>query len=134
MTLLPKSDTPTVCFVAPDVERSWQELGPHLLHDAKVYAEWNPDNQTSAGIAEAADLDTLRRTSRTYRIFTADEAIAHVRAGGMLTLAPLCGGIPADTAWKYLRYLDQTVLPSLRQLASTTPRVASLGSVTGRSR
>jgi alkanesulfonate monooxygenase SsuD/methylene tetrahydromethanopterin reductase-like flavin-dependent oxidoreductase (luciferase family) len=114
MTLLPDRDTPSVCFVAPDVDLAWREIGPHLLHDARAYAEWNPGNQTSAGIAEASDVDELRAMSRTHRIFTADEAVAHVRGGGMLALSPLCGGIPPDIAWKYLRYVDEAVMPALR--------------------
>ena len=52
--------------------------------------------------------------SRSHRIFTADEAIARVQGGGMLTLSPLCGGIPPDIAWKYLRYVDEAVMPALR--------------------
>jgi alkanesulfonate monooxygenase SsuD/methylene tetrahydromethanopterin reductase-like flavin-dependent oxidoreductase (luciferase family) len=114
ITLLPDRDTPSVCFVAPDVDQAWRELGEHLLHDARMYAEWNPDNQTSAGIADVSDVEELRATSRTHRIFTADEALAHVRDGGMLTLAPLCGGIPPDIAWKYLRYVDEAVMPALQ--------------------
>src|SRR5271155_2900514 len=92
----------------------WREIGPHLLHDARVYAEWNPGDQTTVGIAEVNDVDELRAMSRTHRVFTADEAIAHVRGGGMLTLAPLCGGLPPDIAWKYLRYVDEAVMPALR--------------------
>jgi alkanesulfonate monooxygenase SsuD/methylene tetrahydromethanopterin reductase-like flavin-dependent oxidoreductase (luciferase family) len=49
MTLLPNRDTPSVCFVAPDVDVAWQELGEHLLHDARIYAEWNPDDQNVRG-------------------------------------------------------------------------------------
>jgi alkanesulfonate monooxygenase SsuD/methylene tetrahydromethanopterin reductase-like flavin-dependent oxidoreductase (luciferase family) len=114
MTLLPNRDTPSVCFVAPDVDLAWQEIGPHLLHDARAYAEWNPGDQTTTGIADVSDVDELRAMSRTHRIFAADEAIAHVQGGGMLTLAPLCGGVPPDIAWKYLRYVDEAVMPGLR--------------------
>src|ERR1700744_2607340 len=114
MTLLPNRDTPSVCFVAPDVDVAWQELGEHLLHDARMYAEWSPGDQTSAGIADVSDIEELRATSRTHRIFTADEAITYVRGGGMLTLAPFCGGIPPDIAWKYLRYVDEAGMPALR--------------------
>ncbi len=103
MTLLPDRDTPSVTFVAVDVDRAWDQLGPHLLHDARGYAEWNPADQTSAGIADVDSVDALRAENRTHRIFTPDEAVAFVRAGGMLTLAPLCGGIPPETAWAYLR-------------------------------
>jgi alkanesulfonate monooxygenase SsuD/methylene tetrahydromethanopterin reductase-like flavin-dependent oxidoreductase (luciferase family) len=113
MTLLPERDTPSVVFVAPDIDLAWREIGPHLLHDAQVYAEWNPGDQTTVGIADVNNVDELRATSRTHRIFTADEAIAHVRGGSMLTLAPLCGGIPPDIAWKYLRYVDEAVMPAL---------------------
>jgi alkanesulfonate monooxygenase SsuD/methylene tetrahydromethanopterin reductase-like flavin-dependent oxidoreductase (luciferase family) len=113
MTLLPNRDTPSVCFVAPDVDLAWREIGEHLLHDARTYAEWNPGDQTTVGIADVSDVDELRATSRTHRIFTADEAIAYVRGGGMLTLAPLCGGITPDIAWKYLRYVDEAVMPAL---------------------
>ena len=114
MTLLPERDTPSVVFVAPDVDLAWREIGPHLLHDARMYADWNPGDQTTVGIADVNDVDELRATSRTHRIFTADEAIAYVRGGGMLTLAPLCGGISPDVAWKYLRYVDEAVMPALR--------------------
>jgi hypothetical protein len=114
MTLLPNRDTPSVCFVAPDVDLAWQEVGPHLLHDARAYAEWNPGDQTTAGIADVSTVDELRAMSRTHRIFTAEEAIAHIRGGGMLTLAPLCGGLPPDIGWKYLRFVDEAVMPAFR--------------------
>jgi alkanesulfonate monooxygenase SsuD/methylene tetrahydromethanopterin reductase-like flavin-dependent oxidoreductase (luciferase family) len=121
MTLLPNRDTPSVCFVAPDVDLAWQEIGPYLLHDARAYAEWNPGDQTTAGIADVADVDELRAMPRTHRIFTAAEAIAHIRGGGMLTLAPLCGGIPPDIAWKYLRYVDEAVMPAFRAAGGESP-------------
>jgi hypothetical protein len=101
-TLLPDRDTPSVCFVADDVDEAWDELGPHLLHDARSYAEWNPGNQTSAGISHVDNVEELRATSKSHRIFSTPEAITYVRNGGMLNLAPLCGGIPPDIAWPYL--------------------------------
>jgi len=91
VTLLPPRDTHTVCFVADDVERAWQQLGPYLLHDTRSYAEWNPDNTTSAGITSADTVDQLRETSRSHRIFTVPEAAALVASGEMLNLSPLCG-------------------------------------------
>jgi hypothetical protein len=44
----------------------------------------------------------LREDSGPYRIFTPDEAIAYVRGGQLLPLAPLCGGVAPDIAWPYL--------------------------------
>jgi alkanesulfonate monooxygenase SsuD/methylene tetrahydromethanopterin reductase-like flavin-dependent oxidoreductase (luciferase family) len=100
---LPDRDTPSVCFVADDVEEAWDELGPHLLHDARIYAAWNPGNKTSAGISDVDSIPELRATAKSHRIFSTAEAITYVRSGGMLNLAPLCGGIPPDIAWPYLR-------------------------------
>ncbi len=108
-TVLPGRDTPSVSFVAEDVDLAWRELGPHLLHDARAYAEWNPANATSAGVTVADSVAALRAESRTHRILTPDEALAGARAGGILNLAPLCGGIAAETAWKYLEYAVKAV-------------------------
>src|SRR6478609_11002875 len=49
---VPAPDTPAVTFVAEDVDRAWDEIGPHLFHDARMYAQWDPDNQTSAGFTQ----------------------------------------------------------------------------------
>jgi alkanesulfonate monooxygenase SsuD/methylene tetrahydromethanopterin reductase-like flavin-dependent oxidoreductase (luciferase family) len=111
ITLLPPRDTHTVCFVADDVEWAWQELGPYLLHDARSYAAWNPDNATSAGITSADTVDQLRLTSRSHRIFTVPEAAALLAAGEMLNLSPLCGGLPPDKAWPYLKHVAEQVIP-----------------------
>ncbi|BBU21339.1 LLM class flavin-dependent oxidoreductase [Mycobacterium xenopi] len=113
MTLLPDRDTPSVCFVAEDIDRAWDELGPYLLHDARTYADWNPGNEISAGIADVHTVDELRAISRTYRIFTVPQAIDHLQSGGMLTLAPLCGGLPPDIAWPYLERVANDVVPEL---------------------
>jgi alkanesulfonate monooxygenase SsuD/methylene tetrahydromethanopterin reductase-like flavin-dependent oxidoreductase (luciferase family) len=111
MTLLPSRDTPTVTFVAEDVDRAWDELGPYLLHEANAYAAWNPGNTTTAGIAEVQSVDELRAEARTHVIYTPSEAADFVRAGGMLTLSPLCGGLPPGIAWPYLRTAAEAVSP-----------------------
>lgn len=58
-------------------------------------------------------VDELRAISRTYRIFTVPQAIDHLQSGGMLTLAPLCGGLPPDIAWPYLERVANDVVPEL---------------------
>lgn len=110
--LLPPRDTPTVCFVADDVDRAWNELGEHLLHDAQMYAQWNPANESSAGISYARDVAELRATSKSHRIITVAEARAWVGRGEMLNLSPLCGGVPPDVAWPYLRRVGDVMKAS----------------------
>ena len=38
-------------------------------------------------------------------------AIDIVRTGGILNLSPLCGGLPPDIAWPYLKRVGDVVLP-----------------------
>jgi hypothetical protein len=110
-TILPERDTPTTVFVADDVEAAWDELGPHLFHDARSYADWNPGNDTSSGISDVQTIDELRATSQSHKIFSVDEAVQRVQAGEMLNLSPLCGGLPPEVAWPYLERVATTVLP-----------------------
>jgi alkanesulfonate monooxygenase SsuD/methylene tetrahydromethanopterin reductase-like flavin-dependent oxidoreductase (luciferase family) len=99
---IPDRSEASVVFVADDVDRAWAEIGPHLLHDARMYSAWNPGDETTAMISHAATVDELRATSPGYRIMSIDEAAEHVARGGVLRLAPLCGGVPPDVAWPYL--------------------------------
>lgn len=101
--LLPPPDTPTVTFVADDVDAAWDEIGAYLLHDARMYAQWNPGNRASAGISAAHDVEELRNAYTSHRIIGTTEAIEIVSGGGLLNLSPLCGGIPSEIAWPYLR-------------------------------
>ena len=63
-TMLPGQDSPSTTFVADDVDQAWDEVGSYLLHDAKMYAAWNPGDQTTANISHATD---GRRAARRRR-------------------------------------------------------------------
>lgn len=93
---------PTTVFVADDVDRAWDALGPHLVHDAVMAASYRPDDDSVASITRADSVDALRDEGGPYRIFTPDEATEYVRGGRPLPLHPLCGGIAPDVAWPYL--------------------------------
>ncbi|OBG19305.1 LLM class flavin-dependent oxidoreductase [Mycobacterium sp. 852002-51057_SCH5723018] len=109
--MLPDRDHPSVVFVADDVERAWSELGEHLLHDARTYAEWNPGNKTSAGFSHVETVAELRAAAASHVIISVPEAISRVRSGQILNLAPLCGGLPPEIAWPYLKRVGDVVLP-----------------------
>jgi alkanesulfonate monooxygenase SsuD/methylene tetrahydromethanopterin reductase-like flavin-dependent oxidoreductase (luciferase family) len=104
--IIPSADDANTLFVADDPDRAWAELGPYLLNDARPYAEWNAARVETAAapvsLSRAATVDDLRAESAAYRVVTPDEAAALVRAGRMLQLQPLCGGLPPDLAWPYL--------------------------------
>ncbi len=68
---------PACVHVAEDPDKAWAEVGPHLLHDARTYAAWQPGGQrthvTSGDAADLRDLESLRRAGD-YRIVTPESA------------------------------------------------------------
>lgn len=98
----PDPAAPTAVFVADDVDRAWHEIGPYLLHDAVTAASYREGDDGVASISRAESVEQLRTTDGPYRIFTPDEAVAHVRSAGSLRLLPLCGGLPPKLAWPCL--------------------------------
>ncbi len=111
--IVPGGETVTCAFIATDLDLAWAELGPHMLHDARVYAEWAQHGPSAVSHAKATTIDQLRAEQGAYRIFTPPEAVEHIGRNGILVLHPLCGGIPAEVAWKSLKLLESEVLPAL---------------------
>ena len=101
--LIPERDVVANLFVAENVDAAWDEIGNYLLHDAMAYSEWNPDNQVSANMSTAKTVDELRQTSSSHVILSVREARQRLAEGEMFNLSPLCGGIPPDIAWPYLK-------------------------------
>jgi alkanesulfonate monooxygenase SsuD/methylene tetrahydromethanopterin reductase-like flavin-dependent oxidoreductase (luciferase family) len=112
--ILPSPDVPTTVFVADDVDRAWDELGPYLMHDVRSYASINSRDTNSVSISFAETVDELRAEDRSHRIVTVEEAVSMVRSGTFLQLQPLVGGLPPEIAWPYLRRVTDVVMPSLR--------------------
>ncbi len=48
MIQFPVSGAPTAVFVANDIDAAWDELGPHLLHDAQTAASYRPRDDSVA--------------------------------------------------------------------------------------
>jgi alkanesulfonate monooxygenase SsuD/methylene tetrahydromethanopterin reductase-like flavin-dependent oxidoreductase (luciferase family) len=107
--LIPERDAATNCFVAEDLDAAWDEIGKYLLHDAMAYSEWNPDNTVSANITTAKTVDELRHISTSHVILPVDEARKRVAAGEVFNINPLCGGIPPEIAWTYLKKFVELV-------------------------
>jgi alkanesulfonate monooxygenase SsuD/methylene tetrahydromethanopterin reductase-like flavin-dependent oxidoreductase (luciferase family) len=110
-TMFPSRDTPSVVFVADDVDQAWKEIGEHMLHDARTYAAWNPGDETTAGFSHVNTVDELRAASASHVIISVPEAISWVRTGQVLNLSPLCGGLPPEIAWPYLKRVGDVVVP-----------------------
>ncbi|QLL05652.1 LLM class flavin-dependent oxidoreductase [Mycobacterium vicinigordonae] len=124
VAFFPDRNNPSVVFVAEDVEQAWAELGEHLLHDARTYASWNPGDETTAGFSHVDTVEELRETGKSHVIITVEEAISRVRAGQMLALSPLCGGVPPELAWPYLKRVGDVVLPEAASVRSVAVETA----------
>jgi alkanesulfonate monooxygenase SsuD/methylene tetrahydromethanopterin reductase-like flavin-dependent oxidoreductase (luciferase family) len=99
----PAPDAPTVVFVADDVDQAWEQLGPHLLHDAAMAAAYRHGDDSVASITRARTVADLRLAQGPYRILTPSAATEFVRAGRSLPLHPLCGGLDPELAWRHLK-------------------------------
>src|SRR5438046_1964762 len=75
---VPGRNTATSIFVAEDVDRAWEQIGPYMLHDARMYASWLGD-AAAASKSTALTFDALRTEGGAYRILTPAEAVDHVR-------------------------------------------------------
>jgi len=111
---IPPVGSPTTVFVASDVDRAWDEIGPHMLHDINTYGEWNVDKENVASVSKARTVDEVRAEEGAYRIYSVDEAVEIVKGGDLLMLQPLCGGLPPDLAWKYVKIVTDDVMPATR--------------------
>jgi alkanesulfonate monooxygenase SsuD/methylene tetrahydromethanopterin reductase-like flavin-dependent oxidoreductase (luciferase family) len=114
LCMLSTPGTPTTVFVADDVDRAWDEIGPHMMHDVAAYGDWNVAKKHIASLSSARGVDALREERGSYRIYSVDEAVDIVKGGGLLLLQPLCGGLPPDVAWKYLKIVTDEVIPAAK--------------------
>lgn len=110
--LNPQAGLVMTSFVSEDPDRAWAEIGPHMLHDAQMYAKWL-GGTISVSKSTAQSVDELRAQKGAYQIYTPDEAVAYVKKNHILMLQPLCGGLPPKVAWASLELIADKVLPRL---------------------
>lgn len=114
LCVLPSPAAPYTVFVADDVERGWDEVGPSLLVDATAYRAWHDGAGTTAATASVSGDPTaagLRGPGSAHRVVDAAGARAIEAEHGLLALHPLCGGLPPEVAWPYLRHAVAAVAP-----------------------
>jgi len=110
----PPANAPTSVYLAEDVDAAWSTVGPHLLHDARMYGEWMGDAKETASGSVAPTVEALRAENGNYRILNPEQAVAQIQSGMPLLMQPLVGGLPPDLAWRSLELLASKVLPALR--------------------
>ena len=78
------------------------------------------------GHSAARDVTELRDKFKSHRIIDTARAIDFVRRGGMLNLSPLCGGVPPDIAWPYLKRVGEVVVPEAARTAVDSSKAGGL--------
>jgi alkanesulfonate monooxygenase SsuD/methylene tetrahydromethanopterin reductase-like flavin-dependent oxidoreductase (luciferase family) len=108
--------TGEMIWVSRDPGRTWEEIGEHLLYEARVYSSWQPATQQSSTVhSRAASVDALRREGL-YRVLTPEQCLARAKEQGpyaAFVLYPLCGGTPPELAWASVRLYADEVLAKL---------------------
>ena len=65
-------------------------------------------------------IDELRANPTSHRIYSVAEAVERVRAGEIINLSPLCGGVPPDLAWPYLKRVGEVVMAGGNRVTSAS--------------
>jgi len=102
-------------FFAEDVDAAWQQMGPHILHEATTYHSWQTPDIKSAAHSYATTIDELR-VEGLYRIVTPAEAVEEAKAAGdsaVFSMHPLCGGMSVEQGWAQVDLLRNEILPAL---------------------
>jgi len=111
--MLPSPTQPFTVFVADDVERAWEQVGPSMLRDVVEYASWNQGAAgRTASMSRTTTLEALRAEAASHRIVDLDGAL-EILERDPLMLHPLCGGLSPDVAWTYLRRVGEEVAPAM---------------------
>ena len=118
---------PEFLFVSEDPDRTWQQIGHHVLHAIGSYAAWTIEGRGAASsrFPRATTVAELMQSSA-YRVVTPDECveIAHgIGPDGVLRLQPLMGGIHPDLAWESLDLFAGQVLPRIEARRGREPGV-----------
>lgn len=106
----------TFVFVTDDVDRTWEEIGPYLLHEARIYDSFQVEGQTSVVHVEDATSVEALRASGAYQVVTPDEAVTLAEEAGPMgafVLNPLAAGVPPELGWRSLELTAAEVLPRL---------------------
>jgi alkanesulfonate monooxygenase SsuD/methylene tetrahydromethanopterin reductase-like flavin-dependent oxidoreductase (luciferase family) len=108
--------TGEMIWVSRDPDRSWSQIGEHLLYEARVYASWQPATQQSSTVHSRATTALELRREGLYQVLTPEQCLERARAQGpyaAFVLYPLCGGTPPELAWESVRLYADEVLAKL---------------------
>jgi len=113
-----------VCFnmgwvhVAEDPEKAWKEVGPHIIHLVKSYAEWAEGTTSSSPFEGMNSVEQIKQTG-IYQVVTPDECVKLAeerdKIGLDVAIAPVLAGLDPKIGWKSLELLVDKVFPRVNK-------------------
>jgi alkanesulfonate monooxygenase SsuD/methylene tetrahydromethanopterin reductase-like flavin-dependent oxidoreductase (luciferase family) len=113
--ILLSPEGPMWVFVTEDPDRSWSELGPHALHEARGYARMAASVPGASPWTAVDGVEELR-DSGLYAVVTPEECVTLARQLGpraALKLKPLVAGLDPAIGWRSLELFVEQVVPAL---------------------
>ncbi|MEU1956022.1 LLM class flavin-dependent oxidoreductase [Nocardia rhamnosiphila] len=121
---------PGFLHVTNDVERDFELIAPHILHQSNTYAQWaaeRPGTAPNGPWSGYENAEAIRKDPAMW-IVTPEECLKRARELGPdeeLQFHPLLGGLDPDLAWSSLELFASDVLPHLddvRPVLADIPR------------
>src|SRR5262249_35348829 len=126
----PRRRGPLSLFVAPDRERGWDGVAPHVLYTTNSNAEWAKERGVGATpYPPVPDAEALKGNPQ-FAVVTPDDCVALVGRLGPdteFTLHPLMGGLDPALGTGSLELFITAVLPALEARGLWTNPLAAAG-------
>jgi alkanesulfonate monooxygenase SsuD/methylene tetrahydromethanopterin reductase-like flavin-dependent oxidoreductase (luciferase family) len=106
------SSTPAV-HVTRDVEATWEQVGPHIMHLVDSYASWASDDDTTSSPFYGIDSIEKVRAAGFLNVMTPEQAIEFGQRSA-ISLTPLISGFDPKAGWEMLELFVTEVLPKLK--------------------
>jgi alkanesulfonate monooxygenase SsuD/methylene tetrahydromethanopterin reductase-like flavin-dependent oxidoreductase (luciferase family) len=106
------STTPAV-HVTHDVEATWEQVGPHIMHLVNSYASWASDDDTTTSPFYGMDTIEKVRAAGFLNVMTPEQTIEFARQSP-ISLTPLISGLSPKIGWEMLELFAAEVMPKLK--------------------
>lgn len=112
---------PGFLHVTHDVERDFELIAPHILHQSNTYAQWAAERPGTAPNGPWSGLENAAAIwdDPAMWIITPEECVRRAKELGPdeeLQFHPLLGGLDPDLAWSSLELFASDVLPHLEDV------------------
>lgn len=102
-------------YVAEDVDKAWEEIGPYIAHQMVAYASLSAEASESNSPMHGLSTPEQVRKSGVFQILTPDQCVELAKSRA-ISIAPLIGGNPPDVGWKCLELFVSEALPKIKAL------------------